>query len=127
MKRNEAEELSVIQRTRDLIFWTVPMVNRLPKSFKYSLGDRLVETLFEMLETLIEAKYAKSKIDSLNSANVRLDVVRAHMRLLLDFKLIDGRRFFHASELIYNVGVEIGSWLKQQRNEETRKPLATGD
>jgi hypothetical protein len=55
------QELAIIQKTYDLIKWYVPILNRLPKEHKFQLGNRIVETLYTFLETLIEAKYSKQK------------------------------------------------------------------
>jgi hypothetical protein len=35
------KELSVIQRTYDCIKWYVPIIERLPKIHKFTLGDRI--------------------------------------------------------------------------------------
>ena len=39
-------ELSIIQKTYDLIIWYVPIINRLPKTHKFQIGDRLVNNLY---------------------------------------------------------------------------------
>ena len=36
------KELSIIQKTYDLIQWYVPIFNRLPKTHKFTLGDFLM-------------------------------------------------------------------------------------
>ncbi|MDJ0713854.1 MAG: hypothetical protein QNJ54_06510 [Prochloraceae cyanobacterium] len=55
------KELSIVQKAYDLIKWYVPILNRLPKSHKFALGDRITNKLYDLLEGLIEAKYAKKK------------------------------------------------------------------
>ena len=117
----------MIQRTRDLILWVVPTVNKFPRDFKYAVGARLLDDLYAVLEKLIEAKYSTTKTALLDRANVKLDLVRNHLRLTLEFKLIDGRKYMHASELVHGIGVEIGGWRKRQRHEEARKPLVESD
>ncbi|MDX2041923.1 MAG: diversity-generating retroelement protein Avd [Acidobacteriota bacterium] len=109
------EELSVIQKSYDLILWYVPVVNRLPRDFKFTLGERIVTGLYEMQEQLIVARYAKKKLTLLEGINTKLDQIRFQTRLLLDFKLIEPSRFAHASKLVNAVGVELGGWIKQQR------------
>lgn len=117
-----AKELPIIQKTYDLIRWYVPLLNRLPRDFKFTLGERIINGLYELLEQLIIARYAKEKAHRLETVNSRLDVLRHQTRLLLDFKLISPERYHHAAELINGIGVEIGGWLKQQRgkHETTR-------
>ena len=55
------QELSIIQKTYDLIKWYVPILNRLPKNHKFILGDRMINSLYDLLEGLIKAKYARKK------------------------------------------------------------------
>ncbi len=36
------KELSVIQKTYDLIKWYVPIIERLPKTHKFTIGYRII-------------------------------------------------------------------------------------
>lgn len=56
------EELPIIQKTYDLIKWYVPILNRLPKDHKFMLGDRMIARLYDILETLILARYSAEKL-----------------------------------------------------------------
>jgi hypothetical protein len=51
-------ELPIIERTFDLIKWYIPILNRLPKTHKYILGDRIAVNLYDLLDGLILARYA---------------------------------------------------------------------
>ncbi|MFB2973625.1 hypothetical protein ACE1CD_32080 [Aerosakkonema sp. BLCC-F183] len=55
-------ELPIIQKTYDLIKWYVPILNRLPHSHKFMLGDRMITGLYDLLDTLIIAKYSSDKL-----------------------------------------------------------------
>ena len=114
--KSKTEELSVIQKTHDLIQWMVPMINKLPRDHKFTLGDRITSNLYLLLETLLKARYSSEKKDELKQANLCLDIQREQLKILMGFNLIDSRRFLHASELINHVGVEIGGWLRQQKS-----------
>ena len=45
-------ELPILQKTCDLIKWYVPILSRLPREHKFSLGDRLTNNLYALLEGL---------------------------------------------------------------------------
>jgi hypothetical protein len=87
------KELSVIQKYYDLVKWYVPMIERFPRVHKFTIGDRLINQLYDILENLIRAKFAKSKLAKLEYINTELAVLRHQNRLLLDFKLIDLKRY----------------------------------
>ncbi|MBD2151634.1 diversity-generating retroelement protein Avd [Pseudanabaena sp. FACHB-1277] len=106
-------ELSIIQKTYDLIKWYVPILNRLPKEHKFQLGNRTIELLYNILETLIEAKFTKQKQTKLESLNVSLSVLRYQTRLLFDFSLFSIQRYEYASKMIDDIGNELGGWLKK--------------
>lgn len=59
------DELPIVQKTYDLIKWYVPILNRLPRDHKFVLGDRMVAALYDLVEGLITARYARNKLDSL--------------------------------------------------------------
>lgn len=109
------KELSIIQKTYDLIKWYVPILNRLPKSHKFTLGERIISGLYDLLEGLIKARYAKRKLIQLESLNTQLDILRYQTRLLLDFQLISAKRYEYVCQLIEAIGVELGGWIKQQQ------------
>lgn len=108
------KELSVIQKTHDLIKWYVPVLEKLPRTYKFTLGERMIHHLYELLEGLIEAKYSSKKNDILKKLNIKLDVVRHETQLLIEFNLISLDRYQHANKMINEVGTELGGWIKQQ-------------
>lgn len=110
------EELPIIQKTYDLILWYIPIINRLPRDHKFTLGDRIAAGLYDLLDELITARYAKNKLVNLESINTRLDRIRFQTRLLRDFKLIEPHRYAHAAKLINAVGTDLGGWIKQQKS-----------
>lgn len=118
-------ELSIIQKTYDLIKWYIPILNRLPKQHKFHLGDRTITTLYSILEGLIEAQYSKQKQTKLEDINISLDILRYQTRLLFDFTQLSIERYEYVSKLITEIGCELGGWLKQLTNthETLRKPL----
>ena len=114
-----AAELPIIQKTYDLIKWYVPLLNRLPREHRFQLGDRMIAGLYDLLESLVLARYQKDKLPQLQQLNSKLDVLRYQTRLLLDFDLIANRRYQHVSKLIDAIGTDLGGWIKQQRGKQS--------
>lgn len=69
----------------DLIKWCVPILNRLPKDHKFTLGNRIFNKLYDFLEKLIQPKYEKKKLARLESLNFELDFICYQTMLLPDF------------------------------------------
>ena len=110
-------ELPIVQKTYDLIKWYVPILNRLPRSHKFSLGDRIVSELYNLLKSLIVARYAKEKLAILEPLNGTVDLLRHQTRLMLDFNLMEPDRYEYASKLIVEVGTQLGGWIDQQKRK----------
>ena len=107
-------ELPIIQKTYDLIKWYVPHLNKLPRNHRFNLGDRIISGLYEFLETLIKARYSKSKLSYLEPLNSHLDIIRYQTRLLVDFNVFDTKRYEYVSKLMNEIGSELGGWIKQK-------------
>lgn len=112
-------DLPIIQKAYDLIQWYVPILNRLPRSHKYLIGDRIIIGLYNLLENLIRARYERNKLSRLETLNSELDILRYQTRLLLDFKLMPDHRYQYAGQLINDIGNELGGWIKQQRQKDS--------
>lgn len=108
-------DLQIIQKTYDLIKWYVPILNRLPRDHKFLLGNRIITELYDLLDCLIVARYAKQKLAQLEALNSKLDILRYQTRLLLEFNLIKTERYEYAQKLLNDIGIDLGGWIKQQK------------
>lgn len=117
-----SEELPIIQKTYDLIKWMVPIIDRLPRTHRFTLGDRIIQELYTLLDNLITARYTKAgRLTLLRSINTRLQVLRYQCRLLMDFNLVALKRYEYMHRQINDVGVELGGWIRtvEGRSEGT--------
>ena len=71
----------VVQNCHNLMIWIVPLLDDFPRNRRFSLGKRLEDGLFEVLEYLVEAAYTRTKHELLRRANLRLAVVRHLWRM----------------------------------------------
>ncbi len=108
------EDLPVIQKTYDLIQWYIPHINKIPRSHRFGLGDRIVNNLYEMLEMLIEARYRRDRREILQSINISVEKLRYQTRLMKDFSIFNVQRYEFASRAILDIGRMLGGWIKQQ-------------
>ena len=59
LKRHE--ELVVITKTYDLILWSCNHTGKFPRNHRFVLGERIERNLYDLLETLIQAKYTRQR------------------------------------------------------------------
>ena len=83
-------ELDAIERTYDVIQWTLGRLESFPKVYRIPLGDRMQQTLYGILDVLIEAKYTRGrqKLGPLARANVLLERLRFQGRLACERRCI---------------------------------------
>ena len=80
----KTEELVVITKTYDLILWSCNHTSRFPRQHRFVLGERLERNLYDLLETLIRAKYQRVRAALLEAANLKLEILRFQFRLAKD-------------------------------------------
>ncbi len=113
-------ELPVIQKSYDFVKWFVPILNKLPRDHRFSLGDRMITELYELLEGLLKARYSKNKLPQLADLNTQLDILRYQTRLLYDFELISVKRYEYINQQLQGIGRELGGWIKQQKQQNIK-------
>ena len=59
MKKDQ--ELIVITKTYDLILWSCNHTSKFPRNHRFVLGERIERNLYNLLETLIQARYTKNR------------------------------------------------------------------
>ena len=76
------------------------------------LGERLERTLYDLLETLVQARYTKERQPLLTRANLALEVLRFQVRLAKDLQCLAKNSYAHAAGRIDEIGRLVGGWLK---------------
>lgn len=118
-KSETSPDLPIIQKTYDFIKWYIPILEKLPKTHKYTLGNRIITQLYELLESLIRAQFSKHKLPILQTLNPDLNILRYQTRLLFDFRLLSTQHYEHAAHCLNDIGKDLGGWLKQQQAQDT--------
>ncbi len=105
---------TIIQKVYDLLKNTIPILNKFPRSQKFSLGDRIQNQLSDLLELYIKAYYASSsdKKNLLEQANTQLEIIRHYFRLAYDLGLYHSRKYHFFAEQLHEIGRMTGGWLK---------------
>ncbi len=92
--------------------WYIPLLNKLPRDHKFNLGDKIITRLYNLLESLIKAKYSKDKLNLLQNINLELTLLRYQNRLLLDFNLFSKEKYELVANQVDDIGKELYHWLQ---------------
>ncbi len=105
------------------ILWLIPALERLPRSQKFLLGDRIQSLALDVLESLIEATYTRQRTAQLARANLGIEKLRFLVRIAQDLRYLDRRRYEHAARCLDETGRKIGAWSKAHRAREATRPV----
>ena len=106
------QELIVITKTYDLILWSCQHTSRFPRNHRFVLGDRIERNLYDLLESLIRARYTKQRREFLEKANLTLEFLRFQMRLAKDLQCLKVESYGFAAKSIDEIGKLVGGWLR---------------
>ena len=104
----------VIDDCHELLKWLIPLLDKFPRSRRFTLGERLESGLLAVLEECIDAAYSKHKRSQLHAANRRLSSVRHLWRLAFELQVVSRQRYLYGSQLLVNIGTQLGAWQKSQ-------------
>ena len=107
-------EVKVIHLIHELINWFLPIVSKYPRNFRYTLGKRLEEHLFSLLENCIQAQYSKKKTYYLNKANMNIELSRHFIRIGNKQRLISNKQYEAFSKHLNEIGSQVGGWKKER-------------
>jgi hypothetical protein len=107
-----AEELPVIAKMYDLVKWSCQHTSKFPRSHRFVLGERIERRLYDLLETLIEARYTKDRQGLLRQANRGLEVLRYQLRLAHDLRCLRTNSYGFAVAALREIGMMVGGWVK---------------
>jgi hypothetical protein len=110
--RCDQGELTVITKAYDLILWSCHHTSRFPRNHRFVLGERIERNLYDLLETLIQARYTRQRQGLLAKANLGLEILRFQVRLAKDLQCLKIESYGFASRCLEEIGKLIGGWVK---------------
>lgn len=114
MHDGHSKEIPIIIKLYELYKIYYNYLALFPKKDKYALGKKCEEQIIEILEMVIQAKSCSQteKKKSLDTASVKLDMLKIFIRLCQDLKLLDQKKYLNISERLQEVGRMLGGWQK---------------
>lgn len=106
------QQLTIFEKTYQLVLWLFPTVQLFPKSQRFVLGQQIENTALKILQGIIKANASKSKLPILYQVSIELDTLRILLRLAKDLKFISVKKYGVASGLVNEVGKLLGGWIR---------------
>ncbi|MCP5110015.1 MAG: diversity-generating retroelement protein Avd [bacterium] len=112
MTNTNSDPAIVVGKAYDFVSWLLPVVEKFPRTYRFTLGDRLSSHGLDLLLTLVEAAYASRKGKLLAEANTKVNGARYLLRLSKDFGLLKAKSYGFAVEKLDEIGRMVGGWRK---------------
>jgi hypothetical protein len=97
-------------------------VRRLQKDLRYTLGAKITKTYIELLERIFLASITSGaqKLPVLQSAGIKLELLKFFMRIAWESKAIDTQKYGALGTQLARIGRELGGWRKDTTAKMTK-------
>ncbi|MFH1947351.1 MAG: diversity-generating retroelement protein Avd [Candidatus Magasanikbacteria bacterium] len=114
---NQNNDIPAIAKTIGLYKQFYGFLGSFPKRDKYVLGTRIENYIIDLLENLLLAsKQPKTcKLPTLLQADQKLGMLKIFIRLALEVKIIDDKKYLILQERLAEIGRMLGGWIKTVR------------
>ncbi|HPS58020.1 MAG TPA: four helix bundle protein [Spirochaetota bacterium] len=105
-------ELKLYQKSYDFMLWLFNKTDGFPKSKRFSVGQRIENTMLEFVIMLNNLQYSKPNRRELYMLSVKFDEVKLLVKISYDAKLIAKNSFAYAVERCDEIGSMLGGYIK---------------
>jgi hypothetical protein len=108
------------QLAYDLVLALVPIIEAMPRIHRFTLGDRLINLGYEVIEQLTITRYSRQKRDKLRRINLLLERLRVLLRLAVDLHAISVKAYGRLGAMVNEVGRMAGGWSRKLARDGAR-------
>jgi hypothetical protein len=119
--------LPVLEKAKSAYLLWFQYYTILPKTHRYSLGEKIDKIFVDMIEAIITANFLppKEKEPFVRFAIKKLDTLKVFLMMLWETKSLDNKKYISLSEKLDEVGRNLGGWrgklLKDLEKENSLK------
>ncbi len=109
----DPEPLVVAQRAYDILRDAVPTIDRFSRDRRFTLGERLEETLLDLLLLLRRLRFVRDRAPVFDAVDESLDRARVLWRLACDWRQVSVPRYGQAIEALGEIGRMLGGLARR--------------
>jgi hypothetical protein len=114
-----AGELVIQSRVFDLLVWLLPKSERFPRSYRFSLTQRMMDAALDLQDALIgaETQRGQGRRRALVEADRHLARLRVYLRLAHHWQWLNDGQYAHVSRMVLEIGRLLGGWLRREAGQ----------
>lgn len=96
-----------------MLAWLLPKAERFPKSYRYTITQRLLNAALDFQEALFDAQSqtGSTRQKHLRAADAHLNKLRLYLRLAHHWGWLNHGQYQHVSEMVAELRRLLGGWL----------------
>jgi len=106
------KDLVIYQRVYDLLLYILPILQRMPKAYRFTVVMQIENSLLEIVTLVARANKESDKRTTLFLLDIELDKARLLFRLAHDLRLLPTEKYGLVSERIVEIGKLLGGWQR---------------
>ncbi len=109
-----SDEMIILTRTFDLLDWLLPKGERFPKTYRYTVTQRMMDAALDFQEALFEAQSqgGTTRQKHLRAADAHLNKLRLYLRLAYHWRWLNDGQYRHVSAMVAEIGRLLGGWQR---------------
>jgi hypothetical protein len=115
--------LPVLQKLKEAYLFWYQNYSILPKTHRYSLGEKIDKLFIDAIEATITANFLspKEKILYVRLATRKLDALKIFLMILWETRSFDNKKYIALSEKLNETGKMLGGWSGQLQKQNSPK------
>jgi len=107
-------DLAIFVKWIDFLKWLLSKTEKFPKKVRFTFSNRINNLALDIVESLIEARYCRSKFSILRQTNLNLEKLRILFRLSYESRFLSHEAYEHGIKKMNEVGRMLGGWMKSR-------------
>lgn len=105
-------EVSLFLFWSDFLKWLLIKTGKFPKSIRFTLTSRIDNFALDVMEAILDARYARNSNPYLEKASMGINKLRVFLRIAHELGHLDHKGYEFASRRLDEAGKMTGGWMK---------------
>lgn len=115
------QHLPIFQAIYDLCLEIHQRVSNFPRVHKYSIGEKLKNISFDLMDSVIKANSVKDKKVLLQEAESILEKLKIYIRLCFDLKILGRQSFEFLTRKMDEISRQLNKWKEWAMQQKIKK------